>query len=272
MIPNFGRSGGARSCSDLAPAIRARRVWLACLACVPALVLSACGGGSGGHARPAARVAPTAAKAATPPGGVVVRVGDMGIGRALYEHWMRIGAATVNPPVPGRPAPGPLVYEPPAFAACIAQSRVAGGGAHATTAQLRSSCRQVYAGIQARVLNFLITGYWVRGEAAAEGISVSPAEVRQRFEQERRANYPTADSFRRFQETSRQTPADLMFAVVTQLLSTRMLERYERAHGRSPSASSGVEELNRRIRSGWTKMTDCLPGYVVRDCSKYRQR
>jgi hypothetical protein len=247
-----------------------RRLLLMCLACVSALALSACGG-SGGHAPTPARTAPTPARVAPPTGDVVVQVGDMSIGRALYEHWMRIGAATVNPPPPGRPAPRPFVFEPPAFAACIAQSRAAGHGGRATTAQLRSSCRQIYAGIQARVLNFLITGYWLRGEAVAEGIAVSPAEVRRRFEQERRANYPTPESFHRFQEASRQTPADLMFAVATQLLSTKLLERYERAHGRSPSASSGIEELNRRIKSSWTKLTKCLPGYVVRDCSQYRQ-
>jgi hypothetical protein len=258
MIPNFRQHWPPRQ--PCAIVIRARRLWLTALACVSALALSACGG-SGKHA---------STPAATTPAGVVVQVGDMSIARALYEHWMRIGAATVNPPTPGSPPPVPLVFEPPAFTACIAQSRARGHGANDTTAQLKSRCRQLYAGIQARVLNFLITGYWLRGEAAAEGISVAPTEVQRRFEQERRAGYPTAKSFRQFQEASRQTPADLMFAVRTQLLSTKLLERYDRIHGRSPSDSSGVEELNQGIRSRWTKVTDCLPGYVVRDCSRYR--
>lgn len=180
---------------------------------------------------------------------------------------MKVGAATVSAPTPGSP-PTPIVeYEPPDYTTCIAHLRASAARPHSTTAELRATCEQTHASIQARILNFLITGYWLREQALAEGLSVSPAEVRRRFAEEKRASYPTASSFRRFQEASRQTSADLMFAVETQLLSRKLLEKFDRGK----AEQSKVDAFNQSIRRKWTPKTDCRPGYIVKDCKQYRQ-
>jgi hypothetical protein len=162
----------------------------------------------------------------------------------------------------------PVAYEPSDFTACVAHL-LRTGAPRSSAAQLKVRCEQTYEGIRARILNFLITGYWLRGEAAAEGISVSQAEVQKQFEAVKRAQYPTAASFRRLLDASRQTVSDLMFAVQTQMLSTRLLEKFTKDYGKGRSEQATIAAFNRAIRSKWTARTDCRPGYVVKDC---RQR
>jgi hypothetical protein len=184
---------------------------------------------------------------------------------------MEIGAATVEMPRPTGPVPKPLAYEPPKFTACVAHLG-AGAGAQtaASAAQLRARCKKTYEGIEDRVLNFLITGYWLRGEAAEQHGAVPEAEVHKKFEEEKRRKYPTATSFRRLREASRQTVPDLEFAVETQLLSGKLLEKFTREHPHESSERATITAFNGSIRSKWTPKTDCRPGYVVPDCRQYR--
>jgi hypothetical protein len=243
-----------------------RRLSSVGIALILGLALASCGGSSKHAASVTTSVSETGP---APPGSVVVQVGKTPISGAVYNHWIAIGDATVNAPVPGRPAPKPIAYEPPSFAACIANLEASVPKPHGSTAQLKSKCRQTYTGIQARILNFLITGYWLREEAAEQGASVSEAEVRKKFEAEKRAQYPTAASFRKLQEASRQTVPDLMFAVERQLLSAKLLKSFTNAHSHEKSEQATITAFNASLRSKWTPRTSCQPGYVVKDC---RQR
>jgi hypothetical protein len=191
----------------------------------------------------------------------------------MYNHWIAIGEATVNIPIPGRPVPKPINYEPPAFAACIANLRahppLPPPTTQQTTAQLKAICKKTYEGIQSRILKFVIAGYWLRNEATEQGVSVSDAEVRTVFEKEKRAHYPTAASFRQLQEASRQTAPDLMFAVETQMLSAKLLRRFTKSQPRGQSEQATIAVFNTSIRRKWAARTNCAPGYVVRDCRQY---
>ncbi len=240
----------------------------------------------GGRARPALALATAIACAATSTscGGatsrdasavsdrVVVSVGAAPISVAAYEHWMGIGAATVEMPKPTGPLPTAVEYRPPEFAACVAHLRaVMPPGA--PTATLRSRCSSTYAGIRRRVLQFLITAYWLRGEAAQVHMSPSRAEIQRAFEQERQTYYPTAAAFRRLQQASHQTISDLQFATETRMLSTQLLARFTaaaRARNRNEPEQAIVAAFNRHIESAWKPRTDCRPGYVVEQCSQYR--
>lgn len=99
---------------------------------------------------------------------------------------------------------------------------------------------------------------------------MSEAEVRKKFEEERRAQYPTAASFRSFQEASRQTVPDLMFAVETQMLSAKLLEKFTKTQPKGKSEQAKTAAFNLGIRIKWTAKTDCQPGYVVQDCRQYK--
>jgi hypothetical protein len=238
------------------------------VALLAGLSITACAGGTSRHApqtgAPATAAGPAAAHA------VVVKVGATPITGATYDHWMAIGAATVQMPRPGTPLPKPVAYVPPDFSACVAHLRTSAPGS-TSTARLEARCKQTFEGIKVRILNFLITGYWLRGEAAARHASVTEAEVRDRFERERRASYPSAASFRELLQASRQTIPDLMFAVETQMLSAKLLERFTAQHSHEASEQATIAAFNRGIRSRWTARTDCRPGYVVRGCRQYKR-
>jgi hypothetical protein len=188
----------------------------------------------------------------------------------MYGHWMAIGAATVEMPKASGRVPQPVVYEPPAFTACVAHLQISAPKS-TTAAQLKAKCVRVYQNIQVRILHFLITGYWVRGEAAEQHVSITRAEVRTRFEEERRAHYATAASFRRLKEASGQTDQDLEFAVETQALSTKLFERFARAHPHASSQQATIAAFNRGLRGNWIARTDCRPGYIVPDCRQYKR-
>jgi hypothetical protein len=230
--------------------------------------LSGCGGSSK-HATAIGHAASVAVPALAPAGSVVVQVGGTPITGAVYNHWMAIGAATVEMPKPGRPLPKALEYRPPDFTACIASLRTSTPGS--TTSQLRQRCRHTYEGIRARVLDFLITGYWLREEAANKGVAVSRAEVRMKFEEERRTHYPSAASFRALQEASRQRIPDMEFAVQTQMLSQKLLERFMTTQGRGQPEQAAIAAFNRNLRNVWTAKTNCRPEYVVSDCRQYKK-
>jgi hypothetical protein len=235
---------------------------VAALTLLGGLILAACGTSS-------KHPTPVRAPRLAPDNQIVVQVGVTPITRAVYNHWMAIGFATVEMPKPDGPLPAPIVYEPPRFTDCVAHLRTS-APTSATAAQLTSKCDKTYRGIQARILNFLISGYWLRAEAAERHADITEAEVRKTFERERRAHYPLAAAFRRLQEASRQTVADLHFAVETQMLSGKLLEKFTRAHGHDLSEQAMIAAFNESIKSKWVPRTTCSTGYVIADCKQYK--
>jgi hypothetical protein len=232
------------------------------------LALSACG--SSRHA--ATTTAAAAPSLAVPTGSVVVQVGNTPITTAQYQHWMLIGDATVERPTRSGPLPKLVSYEPPAFTACVAHLRANVAKLKTPTTQktLETECRQIYTGIQSRILNTLISGYWLRGEAVAQGLSVSAAEITKQFEQEKLTSYPTAAAFRRLQQTSHQTVPDLMFAVETKMLSEKLFSKFQDTKAKGKTEGEAIAAFNQYIDSKWTAKTSCRPGYVVKDCAQAR--
>jgi hypothetical protein len=229
------------------------------------LVFSACGSSSKSASSPIS-VLPGSA----PPGTVVVRVGNTSITRATYEHWMRIGDATVQKPLPNQPIPKPIDYEPPDFTECIARLR-ASALVSETTAQLKMKCLQTFQGIQTRILGFLINGYWVREEAAEDGISIANAELQTEFNKIRAHEFTTPASLQRLLNASRQTIPDLQFAVETGMLSTRLQRKFSKPITKeNPNPESDIEILNKRIVTKWKPRTSCLPGYIIKACGQYQ--
>jgi hypothetical protein len=231
---------------------------------IVSLILASCGSGD-----PRRSGADSALVTAAQPGGrVPVQIGLTSITKAVYEHWMRIGEATVRLPVPGQPPPRPIPYDPPKFASCVASLKNTVPRSRATTSQLKAKCARTYRGVQERILNFLITGYWLRGAAAGEPVSITEAEVHRKFEAERRADYPTRASFHRLEQASRQTIPDLEFAVETRMLSAKLLQHFIKTHGHE-SEEAAIAAFNKTIRDEWVPKTSCATGYVVPDCKQY---
>jgi hypothetical protein len=231
------------------------------------LALAACGSSVHTATTPPAPGGPPPGSA--PAGTVVVQVGNTAITKTIYEHWMRIGDATVQKPLPGQPIPKPINYEPPDFTECIARLR-ANALLHESTSQLKAKCQQTFKGIQERILRFLINGYWLREEAAEDGLSISNAELQKEFNHLKQQEFPTAASFQRLLTASRQGIPDLMFAVETVMLSSKLQQKISKPITKeNPNPEGGLKELNRTLVKKWTVRTNCHPGYIVQDCKQF---
>ena len=85
---------------------------------------------------------------------------------------------------------------------------------------------------------FLITSEWVLGEAAARGISVSEAEVKQRLAQTEKQSFPKAGALEKFLAKSGETEADLLARIKVEMLESRIAAKV--TAGKSGSQSKAL--------------------------------
>ena len=120
-----------------------------------------------------------------------------------------------------------------------------------------------------QALGFLITSEWVLGEATARHISVSEAEVKQRFAQLVHESFPKAGSLKKYLVKSGETEADLLARIKVELLASRIAAKV--TAGKSTSQRSALlTAFENSFHSHWKSYTSCDPGYVMEDCKQYK--
>jgi len=120
-----------------------------------------------------------------------------------------------------------------------------------------------------QALGFLLTSEWVLGEAAARHISVSDAEVKQRFAQLERQSFSKAGSLQRFLAKSGESEADLLARVKVELLQSRIVAKL--TAGKSATQSKTLlASFEKAFQQHWKSYTTCKAGYVMEDCSEYK--
>jgi Raf kinase inhibitor-like YbhB/YbcL family protein len=120
-----------------------------------------------------------------------------------------------------------------------------------------------------RALSFLITSQWVIGEAATRGISVSDAEVKDRFAQIAKQSFPKAGALKQFLAKSGESEADLLARVKVELLESRIAAKV--TAGKSGAQAKAVlASFQKAFQEHWKHYTTCKPGYVMEDCSEYK--
>jgi phosphatidylethanolamine-binding protein (PEBP) family uncharacterized protein len=122
-----------------------------------------------------------------------------------------------------------------------------------------------------RALSFLITSQWVVGEAAARKLSVSDAEVKQRFAQISKQSFPKTGSLQKFLAKSGETETDLLTRVKVELLESRIAAKVT-AGKSGAQAKSALASFQRAFQEHWKKYTTCKSGYVMEDCSEYTSK
>jgi hypothetical protein len=175
---------------------------------------------------------------------------------------MRIGDVVAQASRSGLPPSRPVDYVPPGFTACVAHLR-ADGLLYEAVSRLRARCLSSYKEIQARILGFLIYGYWLREEAAEKGVSVTHAELQREFAQIRHKEFPTAADLHRLLGVSRQSVSDLLFTIQSRMLSARLEPKTNEPQ--EAQAKALIQDLYQK----WAPRTDCRPGYVVKDCRQF---
>jgi hypothetical protein len=161
------------------------------------------------------------------PATIVACVGSRAITGATFEHWL--GVAQKSEPTPKNKAAG-------------------------ATEDVKE------------VMDFLISGYWVLGQAEVLHIHLSTAAVRKSFERIRAQEFPKHGEFGRFLERSGETPADLMLRVRLNLLSERIQKRVLAGHHGAHSRTLALQRFLKRFSTEWPAKTYCEPAYAVKDC------
>jgi len=120
-----------------------------------------------------------------------------------------------------------------------------------------------------QALSFLITSEWVLGEAAARGVVVSEAEVKQRFAQLVHQSFPKAGSLQKYLAKSGETEADLLARIKVELLASRIAAKV--TAGKSASQRTALlAGFEKNFQAHWKGLTDCHQGYVMEDCKQYK--
>jgi hypothetical protein len=163
-----------------------------------------------------------------PPATIIACVGSRAITGATFEHWL--GVAQKSEPQPGK------------------------NRAPSATEEVKE------------VMGFLISGYWVLGEAEALHIHLSAAAVRKRFEHIRTQEFPKHGEFGRFLEQSGETVGDVLLRVRLNLLLQGIQKHVLAGHRSTHSRALALERFVRGFRTNWRARTYCESAYAVQDC------
>ena len=159
------------------------------------------------------------------PGDSVADVAGNPITTQAFNHWMYVaakGAAAQSGP--GSPVVVPT--DPPNFKGCIAQARkLVSQVASQKDSQIRSECKNLFNSLSSQVMDFLVRAYWYQADAAKQHITVTPAQVQQRFQAERLAQFPTNAQFQAFLTAYGYTTNDLLFRTRVQLLYNKLIQK-----------------------------------------------
>ncbi len=160
-------------------------------------------------------------------GSVVARVGNAVITKSALDGRMAIVAQGESPPEN-------IIPVPPDFTACISRlaeyDRKSGNSAAATaTAQLKKTCAALYEKLLKNSLEPLISGYWVIGGAAEDGLVVSDQSTKQLFSRAAQKQFRSAAKFRSFLAATGQNVPNLLFDEKVEILAGAIREKVYQA-------------------------------------------
>ena len=169
------------------------------------------------------------------PGNAVVKVEDTSIKKDDYNHWLEVAAissASQADPAAAQSGKKPVVNlpEPPEFTRCVADKKKAApkptkGKPTPKDAQYVEQCKQEYEALRNQVLSFLISAEWIEGEAEAQDIKVSEADVKKKFDATRKQSFPKDADYKKFLTSSGQSEQDLLYRVRLDELSNKLREK-----------------------------------------------
>ena len=171
------------------------------------------------------------------PGTAVVQIGNATITKAALIHWL--GVANDASQVQSNTAATPLPL-PPDYTACVAAQQAASTVRSAgQTSTFKATCASNYQTLLTEVLNYLITTYWLQGEAYDRHIHVTQPAITKAFSQERKgANPPLATDaqLRSFLAASGQTVTDLKWRTMVQLQTNKIQLQVQKANEKVTTA------------------------------------
>jgi hypothetical protein len=175
--------------------------------------------------------------------------------------------ATCPPAGPLAPVADPNAPAPEELVACV--------GTYAITGELFSHWLAISrkgsgpgvpaARLRPQVMEFLVSGRWLEGEAAERGITVSDRAVSHQLTAQKHQSFPTERAFRKFLEDSGMTRSDLKYRVRLDILSERVRKAVS-GKGSSAARNRRLERFVGRFRTKWTARTSCRAQYTIDSC------
>jgi foldase protein PrsA len=150
------------------------------------------------------------------PGAPVATIDGEPIDQVEFDHWLDVAAASQGTRVPD-------VQN--GYRDCIAAKRKAARGKQVSDGRLAGQCQAEYEQLRNQVLQLLISFRWIQGEANAQGITVTDAEVLKSFEEQKRESFPKESEYQKFLAQSHQTQEDILRRVRLDLLSDKLRDR-----------------------------------------------
>ena len=107
------------------------------------------------------------------------------------------------------------------------------------------------------------------GRGRSRHITISEAEVKQRFTQLVHQSFPKAGSLKKYLATSGETEADFLARIKVELLASKIAAQV--TAGKSASQHSAIlTAFETNFHTHWKALTSCNPGYVMEDCKQYK--
>jgi foldase protein PrsA len=119
--------------------------------------------------------------------------------------------------------------------------------------------------LRPQVMQRLIMLEWIEGEAARQGIGVSPGAVTTVFRRSKRESFPREADYRRFLRTTGQTVADVRRRVRSDMLWERLQARAVRGAKTDRGTTRRLARFEERFTARWRAVTVCDEDYDSRD-------
>ena len=157
------------------------------------------------------------------PGNAVAQVDGTAIEKVDFEHWLGVAAKSGGQPNAALP-------KPPDFTDCIAQAKKAAakpvaGQPKQTDADFKKQCQLQYDQLREQVLGLLISFEWIEREAKEQGVTVTDAEVKKSFDEQKKQSFPKEADYAKFLKESGQTNEDVMMRVRLDALSNKIRDK-----------------------------------------------
>lgn len=147
-----------------------------------------------------------------------------------------------------RPAPGGAAQSGPVVAEVAGTPIYKSALEHRMAIETRAEASGDRQTLMRKVLGPLISGQWVIGEAAQEGVEPTEAQVRQRFEHLKAVQFGTEAKFQAFLSQTGENVPDLLFAIKEQLAARKVFDKIHSAVGRvTPATISRYYSQNKAL-------------------------
>jgi hypothetical protein len=202
---------------------------------------------------------------------VVQVAGGPPITKAMIAHWIPIEAVLSYSNIPVKAVPAGVIPDPPEYKACSAFLK-----AHPTPAEsaegkasrtkLKERCKKKEEGLQIKVIAYMISYRWLKGELARRNLSLSKSELNKAIRFFETYNF-TPQEFHEYLVHSKETREDMQMITEINAMGTKL--QNQGLFRKGLPQQQQAHELADMIRR-WQARTTCQAGYVVQGCKEYR--